>query len=163
MSRSKPDKTIIVAHYLMSKSKKAKRHDFTNKKLQKLMFYSQAWSLVLNDKKLIDDKFEAWIHGAAISSLYGRYKKYGFNQIEEEFDESEFDKLAQEEKDLLDTVWSVYGKYDPDYLEVLNHSEEPWQKARQHTSPLKSSNTIISEDEMKRYYGEKLKEAKAKS
>lgn len=160
MSKSRVDRKIVIAHYLMAKNRAEQRKGFTNKKLQKLMFYAQAWSLVLNDKKLIDDKFEAWIHGAAIPALYGRYKKFGFNDISEDFDESEFSVLDAKDKEILDLVWEVYGKYDADYLEVLNHSEAPWQKARQNTSPLKSSNAVISEEEMKRYYGEKLKSAK---
>lgn len=147
----------------MSKSREAKRKDFTNKKLQKLLFYAQAWSLVLNDKKLVNDKFEAWIHGAAIPALYGLYKRYGFNNIDEQFDEAEFSKLSDEEKELLDTVWEVYGKYDADYLEVLNHSEGPWQKARQNVSPFEPSSVVISENDMKQYYDEKLKKTEAKS
>lgn len=155
------DKKIVIAHYFMDKSRQEQRHDMTNKKLQKLLFYTQAWSLVLNDKKIINDKFQAWIHGAAIPSVYGRYKKYGFSDIKEEFDPKEFDQLSDSEKALLDEVWEVYGKYDPDYLEALNHSEEPWLKARQNTSPLESSQAIISEKDMKVYYGEKLKKAKS--
>lgn len=156
MSRSTPDKTVIIAHYFMTKSKEAKRKDFTNKKLQKLMFYAQAWSLVLNKKRLIDDKFEAWVHGAAIPALYRRYKDFAFNPIDEEFDAKEFDSLTDTEKQLLDEVWSVYGKYDANYLELLNHSEEPWQNARQNVSPFESSDAVISETDMKRFYGAKL-------
>ena len=161
MSKSTIDKKIVIVHYFMNKSKEAKRKDFTNKKLQKLLYYSQAWSLVLNNKKIIDDKFQAWIHGAAIPSLYRRYKEFGYSQIDEDFDEKEFDILTEEEIELLDDVWEVYGKYDPDYLEELNHSEEPWQIARQNISPFKSSNAVISEEEMKRYYGERLKKAQS--
>ena len=150
------DKKIIVAHYLMAKNKASKRKGFTNKKLQKLMYYSQAWSLVLNDKRLIDDKFEAWVHGAAIPALYRRYKQFGFGDITEDFNESEFTALDKSDRELLDTVWAVYGKYDADYLELLNHSEEPWQKARQNVSPFESSSTAISESDMKHYYGELL-------
>ena len=152
------DKKVIIAHYFMDKSRKEGR-DLSNKKLQKLMFYSQAWSLVLNDKKLVDDQFEAWIHGAAIPSLYRQYKNYGWGNIDEAFDAAEFSELSEEEKDLLDDVWVVYGKYDADYLELLNHSEEPWQKARENAAPFESSNAVISEDDMRVFYGRKLQEA----
>lgn len=160
MSLSKPDKKIVVAHYFMAKNIADKKEGFTNKKLQKLLFYSQVWSLVLNDKKLIDDKFEAWVHGAAIPSLYGRYKKFGFGEIHEDFDEAEFSILDDADRRLIDMIWSVYGKYDADYLELLNHSEEPWQNARQGVSPFESSSAEISEKDMKRFYGEKLGKVK---
>lgn len=155
------DKKIVIAHYYMDKSKQAKRHDMTNKKLQKLLFYTQAWSLVLNNRKIINDQFEAWIHGAAIPSVYGRYKKFGFSEITEDYDTNEFESLTEPEIQLLDEVWDVYGKYDPDYLEELNHSEMPWQKARQNTSPLEASQAKISEVDMKSYYAEKLQKTKA--
>lgn len=49
--------------YLANKENKA----LTNKKLQKLVYYSQAWSLVLNDnKKLFKEPIEAWVHGPAV-------------------------------------------------------------------------------------------------
>lgn len=154
------DKKVIIAHYFMDKSRK-EGNDLSNKKLQKLLFYAQAWNLVLNDKPLVQDKFEAWIHGAAIPALYRMYKDYGWKNIDEKFDPAEFTALTDEEKELLDDIWTVYGKYDADYLEILNHSEEPWQKARQNTSPFESSNTEISEDDMKQFYGQKLEEAQA--
>jgi uncharacterized phage-associated protein len=156
---NKSDKAIVVAHYFMAKSRKSKRSDFSNKKLQKLLYYAQAWSLVLRDKKLLNDRFEAWIHGAAIPAVYRHYKPYGFNNIEEDFDESEFSSLSDDEKRLLDEVWNIYGKYDADYLELLNHSEEPWQKARENISPFEPSAAKISETEMKLFYGAKLKKA----
>jgi uncharacterized phage-associated protein len=53
----------------------------TNKKLQKLVYYSQAWSLVLNNKKLFNEPIEAWVHGPAVRSLYCRYKNFGFSPI----------------------------------------------------------------------------------
>lgn len=155
------DKTIVVAHYFMAKNKKSKKGDLSNKKLQKLLYYAQAWSLVLHPKKLLSDKFEAWIHGAAIPAVYRRYKDFGYSNISENYDESEFDTLSDTEKKLLDEVWQIYGKYDADYLELLNHSEYPWQNARKSLSPFVSSNTEISEKDMKQFYGGKLKETQA--
>lgn len=154
------DKAIIVAHYFMSKSKADQRKDFTNKKLQKLLYYAQAWSLAIHNKRLFDNKFEAWIHGAALPAVYHRYKEFGFEQISEEYDESEFNQLTDQQKELLDEVWEVYGKYDPDYLEAINHAEKPWQLARQDLAMGDRSNAEISEDVMREYYAKRIKEAK---
>lgn len=159
MSRSDNQKTLAVVHYFMHKSKEDSRNDFSNKKLQKLLYYAQAWNLVLNDKRLINKKFEAWIHGAAIPVIYGRYKKFGFDEITEEYDEDEFSIFSNEEKQVLDEVWRIYGKYDADYLELLNHSENPWQNARESLSPFEPSSAEISEKDMSKYYGEKLEKA----
>ena len=155
------DKRVyIVAHYFMKKSRDEKRGDFTNKKLQKLLFYAQAWSLVLRKKKLFDAKFKAWVHGAAIPDVYRTYSKYGFKPIDEEINEAEFEQLSSEEKEVLDSVWNVYGKYDGDYLEILNHEEEPWQRARAGMPDGMRSDADIDEKIMREYYDKKLRDAR---
>lgn len=158
MSNNKVD---MVTNYFLQKSSSDKRTDFTNKKLQKLLYYTQAWSLVLRGKPMFSEKFEAWIHGPAIPSVYRKYKKYGFLSITQAADKSLVSKLKEDEMDLLADVWSVYGKYDGDYLELLTHNEEPWQKARENSDPFKASNNEISEDGMKAFYGQ-LKSSEAK-
>ena len=48
----------------------------THKKLQKLCYYAKAWYLALYDHNLIEESFEAWVHGAVQPTLYQAYKKY---------------------------------------------------------------------------------------
>lgn len=156
------NKVDIATNFFLLKSSSDSRADFTNKKLQKLLYYTQAWSLVLLDKPMFTEKFEAWIHGPAIPSVYRKYKEYGFTSITQVADETLISKLDEDEIDLLADVWNVYGKYDGDYLELLTHNEEPWQKARENSDPFKASNNEISEDDMKAFYG-KLKRSEAKS
>ena len=158
-----PDRVFTVVHYFMHKSRQAGRQDFTNKKAQKMLFYAQAWSLATRNQKLFDDQFEAWAHGAAIPRVYRRYKKFGFQQIDDDYDPLEFETLSESEKVLLDQVWDIYGVFDAEYLEDLNHYEEPWQRARASTPPGLASTAIISEEFMKEYYGKKIKEAQQKA
>ena len=99
----------------------------TNKKLQKLVYYSQAWSLVLNDKKLFNEPIEAWVHGPAVRSVYVEYKRFGFSPITAQVADTDVKNIGGKTKALLDNVWSVYGKLDAQYLEMLTHSEKPWQ------------------------------------
>ena len=40
----------------------------TNKKLQKLLYYVEAWNLVYKSS-LIDDDFEAWVHGPVVPDV----------------------------------------------------------------------------------------------
>ena len=55
-------RALDVALYFIKKGVDEK-NPITNKKLQKLVYYSQAWSLVLNNEKLFNEKIEAWVHG----------------------------------------------------------------------------------------------------
>ena len=43
-------------------------------KLQKLIYYSQAWSLVWDDEPLFPERIEAWINGPVVPELYERHK-----------------------------------------------------------------------------------------
>lgn len=143
--------------HLANQDKKA----ITNKKLQKLVYYSQAWSLVLNDKKLFKDHIEAWVHGPAVRSLYVKYKNFGFSPIVEEVDVSSI-KLSKGDKELLGEIWNVYGKLDAGYLEMLTHSEKPWQDARSGLQSYENSENEITPKSMKSFYSEKLEKAQKK-
>lgn len=46
----------------------------SNLKLQKLVYYAQAWYLAIYGQSLFDEDFEAWVHGPIIPSLYQKYK-----------------------------------------------------------------------------------------
>ncbi|MEK7572204.1 MAG: type II toxin-antitoxin system antitoxin SocA domain-containing protein [Patescibacteria group bacterium] len=141
----------VIAKYFLWKTIQDKK-SITNKKLQKLLYYSQAWNLAFNNTPLFKEKIEAWIHGPAIRSVYRQYKKFGFGPIRESVSENDFTTLTADNKDLLDEIWRVYGKFDASYLEELTHGEEPWQKARENLDGEASSTNIISLENMQIYY-----------
>lgn len=149
-----------VAEYFIWKAQSDKK-SITNKKLQKLLYYAQAWSLVLNDKKLFNEKIEAWVHGPAVRDVYVEYKKFGFGPITESISDDIVAKISEDTKNFLDQVWSVYGKRDAAYLEYLSHSEMPWQKAREGLEPHIGSENEISLQDMKEFYSSKLKKTKS--
>lgn len=153
---SKKLDALQVAEYFILRSNEAKK-PITNKKLQKLLYYAQAWSLVLNKEKLFPEKIEAWVHGPAVRSVYVKYKEFGFNPIQKDVDPV---SMALKTRKLLDTVWNVYGKLDPAYLEQLTHSEGPWREAREGLQDCESSENEISLKTMRDFYFEKLKQAK---
>jgi uncharacterized phage-associated protein len=148
-------KALDVAFYFIKKGKEEKK-PITNKKLQKLVYYAQAWSLVLNNEKLFNEKIEAWIHGPAIPSLYEKFMQFGSDPINLEMDKWK-SNISKKQENVLDNVWRVYGKYDADYLEILTHSEIPWQEAREGLQSFESSKNEISLKTMKNYYSEILK------
>lgn len=141
----------LVADYLLSRCKKAGRL-VSNKKLQKLVYYAQAWSLTLNKKPLFPEAIEAWVHGPAIMGLYLRFKPFGFGPIEYSPNEEAFSQLDRQTRALLDNVVKVYGTKDAEYLELLSHSEEPWKLAREGLLSSDSSSREISHKSMVEYY-----------
>lgn len=128
----------------------------THKKLQKLCYYAKAWYLAINDYNIIDESFEAWVHGAVQPRLYQEYKVYGFGYIPAYSNVNgsvpeEFLSFARE-------IFDSYGDLSGDELEKLNHTEEPWLEARRGIKPWQNSNNIISEESMKRYYRSLMEE-----
>ena len=152
-------KSLAIAEYFIRKSQEDRRV-ITNKKLQKLLYYAQAWSLVFNDRKIFDDPIEAWVHGPAVPLVYSEFKKFGFGGINIKVNEDDFAFLSIKEREILDDVWKAYGKFDADYLELLTHGESPWQEARAGVSSDASSSREIDTDAMKKYYGNRFKEIK---
>lgn len=152
------NKVIQVANYFLKLGRNQNK-EVTNKKLQKLLYFSQAWSVTLRDKILFKDNIEAWVHGPALPRIYNMFSRYGRDDLVKVVDASKLDisGLTSEEIDLLKAVWNVYGKYTGDDLEVLSHSELPWQNARKGLEPYEGSNRVISIDSMKTFYGEKIK------
>ena len=137
------------------------------KKLQKLVYYVESWHLVHFDKELIEENFEAWIHGPVVPELYHDLKQFGYNDIKvinEELDSTDqrIEKVANENditEDQLELIYSVLNKYgvlNSFELEMLTHSEQPWIEARDGYPPHMRCNKIISKDRMKTFYSAQL-------
>lgn len=140
-----------IAKYFIWKAKREEKA-ITNKKLQKLLYYAQAWHLVFEDKPLFKEEIEAWIHGPVVNDVYQTFKGFGRKPIIwKKLDDKEVEKTPGQ--DLLDSVWSAYGKFDAEYLEILTHSELPWQEARESLDEGEPSDAVISHESMKNFYG----------
>lgn len=126
----------------------------TNKKLQKLCYYAKAWYLAFYDHNLIDEPFQAWVHGAVQPALYAKYKKYGFDRIPK--CESTND-IPEEFKAFATEVYEAYGHLTGDELEAINHQETPWINARGDCKPWEKCTNEISEEDMKLYYRKMMK------
>lgn len=127
----------------------------TNLKLQKLVYYAQAWFLANYKKPLLDKDFQAWVHGPVIPDLYHKYKKFGSEPIIEKISLEEV-KIDKPIKNFLFEVAKVYmprGAYE---LEAMTHNEAPWIDAREGCQPDESCEKVISKKSMMQFYGSKI-------
>lgn len=120
----------------------------SNLKLQKLVYYAQAWHLALYNAPLFEEEFEAWIHGPVIPKLYQKYCKFGWRPIEEDVTPN----LPDDVIDFLQEVADEYFSCDAYELEQMTHVEEPWLKARGGLPPDARSNEVIKKEWMIEYY-----------
>ncbi len=112
-----------VAKYILEK-----QGSMTTMKLQKLVYYSQAWSVVWDEKPLFAEEIQAWASGPVVRELYDEHK--GEFQISV-LDKGNTDNLKSEEKETIDTVLQAYGDKPAQWLSDLTHMEKPWNEARE--------------------------------
>ncbi|MFA6601928.1 MAG: type II toxin-antitoxin system antitoxin SocA domain-containing protein [Candidatus Paceibacterota bacterium] len=148
-----------ITDYLIDKSLK-EGNPVTNKRLQKLLYYIQAWHLAINKEPLFNDKIEAWIHGPAIRSVYETYKSYIAKPIDKVHNPNIAQELGIGTTRFIDRIVNAYSKYDTATLEYMTHAEDPWQKARKGLEINESSNNEITQESMRDYYSERLVNSK---
>ena len=118
-------------------------------KLQKLVYYSQAWSLVWDDRPMICDRFEAWANGPVAPELYARHR--GTFEVETVGGNPEaLDTVAAE---TINAVLEFYGDKSSQWLSDLTHSEDPWRLARGDLPPGARGSAEITLVSMAEYYG----------
>lgn len=118
-------KALEVAKYILHFA--YKRGDLiTNLKLQKLLYYVQAWYLAKSKgKPLFSENIEAWQYGPVVKEVYDIYKCFGHNPIN---DESLTDKFNLNEKLIrhIDSVLDNYMDYSASTLVKSIHQDSPW-------------------------------------
>jgi uncharacterized phage-associated protein len=139
-------------------------------KLQKLLYYIQAWHLVYFEKQnIFDDLPEAWVNGPVYRRVYDEFKNWRMydefcikdeckNKFDDYFTQSkEKLELTEEQWKYLDSILTHYSTMSHERLVYLTHLEDPWNNARKGIEPFTYSNQIISEEDMFNYYSKLLK------
>lgn len=121
----------------------------TNLKLQKLLYFAQCWYLVFNGEPLFDDEIQAWVYGPVVASIYQRFKRFKWNPITTNPDETDISKKVKEYLNEIVRLFAGYSSYE---LELMTHQEPPWQKARKGMPIHESSENVVNIDDMKTYY-----------
>ena len=128
-------------------------------KLQKLVYYAQAWHLGVYGIPLFDRDFQAWIHGPVIPDLLEKYQReFSWEPIIEQIEKP---KIPQQIWEFIEEVASAYFQYDDETLERIVCSEMPWLEARGKLPRDESCHAIISQESMKKYYSARVKEETA--
>ena len=133
---------IKLSEYVVHQFSQQSPGGITPMKLQKLLFYVKAWTLVAGNQLVFAD-FEHWDFGPVNRAVYNHYKKYGRNKII--VDEPSNLNISQAEKNLIDFIIENYIEFDAFTLSTMTHTEEPWKKT--------SKNEIISNELIESYYG----------
>ena len=121
----------------------------TAMKLQKLVYYSQAWGLVWDEEPMFPEQIEAWANGPVVRELYEVHRgqfRVSANEL------GDPDKLTDEQSNTVRGILPFYGKMSSQQLSDLTHREEPWREARKGLEPGERGNRVITHESMAEYY-----------
>lgn len=125
-------------------------------KLQKLLYYVQAWHLALGAGVLFVGGFQAWVHGPANREIYDRFKSTHmmFSDVRRDHIRPEFEEthLSEGARRHIDEILESYGDLSGTQLERMTHDERPWIEARAGLKSFDRCETLIAESSMVTFY-----------
>ena len=132
-----------VAAYILSK-----QGGLPAMKLQKLLYYAQAWGLVWDEEPLFGDRIEAWANGPVVKALYDSHR----GQFKVSTIAGNPDNLTVSQLDTIDKILGFYADKSSQWLSDLTHKEDPWLDARQGLAVGQRGNQEITYAAMVEYY-----------
>lgn len=122
----------------------------TAMKLQKLVYYAQAWSLVWDEEPLFTEEIQAWANGPVVPELFQAHK--GLFKVSS-IPGGDPCAINPVQEETIRGVITYYGDKSSQWLSDLTHIEAPWKDARGQCPEGASSCTAISHAAMAEYYG----------
>lgn len=154
------EKTLAISDYIIFRIKAEGTGLLNFLKLQKLLYYTQAWFLAFNGDTLFDSDFQAWIHGPVSRVLFNAYKdeKSMYSEMElSDIKSNDYQSLSDQIKLHVDQILESYAVFTSTELEKMTHDEEPWINARKGFTPYERCENIIDNNLIRDYYAARLK------
>lgn len=154
---------LDIARYVIKYSND-QDYGVSNLKLQKILYFIQAYFLIQTNHPCFKESIEAWDFGPVVPDAYKQYKAYGGTDIPTmesyiSFDGDDiwkskrvrFNKICikNEDKTLINKVVDKFSEYSATDLVTLTQHQAPWVDAFS-----LGKNNEISLDAIKDYFSE---------
>ena len=138
---------LFVANYIIEYSNR-RGYSINNLRLQKLLYFINARSLVETGKPIFKESMQKWRYGPVVPDVYHEYKQYGafeisssdivkekvdliFGKSEHEFPDIRIeqynqDKISSEMKRLIESTIDGLNKFDAFDLVDITHKHPMW-------------------------------------
>lgn len=131
--------------------------DFTPFTLQNLLYYVQAFSYVFTKEFIFKEDCEANIAGPIYRSVFERYKKFGYDNVNKDILINENLKLEDVERNIVEGIIKFYGCYSGKILKQMTNYEAPWILTRaaydsENDIENDESNKIINKNLISEYF-----------
>ena len=149
LAKSKGVRLNMVSVFDAAKYILEKQGPLTTMKLQKLIYYCQAWSLVWDEEPLFAEQIQAWASGPVVRELYELHR--GMFSISD-IAKGDIGNLSATQRATIDAVLQAYGHKSAQWLADLTHMEQPWNDARRGFDPGDNCENEITLASMAEYY-----------
>ncbi len=123
----------------------------THLKVQKLLYYAEAWAQTLIGKELFSEQIQAWAHGPVVPEVFQAFKRYGWNPLPAPEDQA-IPVVSAEAEDILIQVFEAYADLPAKTLEDMTHKDAPWVKARGGLGPEKRCEVVMPKSEICEFF-----------
>lgn len=150
-------KALDISMYIINYSNK-KDYGVSNLKLQKLLYFIQAYFLIEKDKPCFVEEIEAWNMGPVVKVVYNKFKQYGSTDIPTidtyiDYDPTnpwavsrvKFDKKVIKKKDRkrIKTIVDRFAAHTATDLNNIIFNQRPWRK---------NIGSIITKEDIIKYF-----------
>jgi uncharacterized phage-associated protein len=151
----------LVANNLLDKLELRSIY-ITQMELYKHLFFAHGWYLVVNDRPLIEDKFEAWEFGPVQPLLRSQLKNVADKKIDIRFSIIDIfaghkyiphGDMKEEDVSFLVSIYDSYSKYSAYRLSDETHVRGgPWDIVWNHSDGLANPGLKIRDSEIKDFF-----------
>ena len=119
-------------------------YGITNLKLQKVLYFVQAYFLITTSKQCFKERIEAWDFGPVVPEAYREYKQFGSSNIPSvsyyvEVNSKDFwnskvktyrkEVISNRDQNRIDAVVDRLSDYSATDLVEITHNQTPWMDA----------------------------------
>lgn len=155
---------LDVARYIINYSNE-KNYSISNLKLQKLLYFVQAYYLAFtpSHEPCFREEIEAWDFGPVVPSVYREFKSFGggdippvtsYYNLESENNfwsirEVPYDSncISKRDKELINDIIDKFSAYSASELVKITHNQAPWKNAY-----IPQRNAIITKEAIRGYF-----------
>ena len=113
-------------------------------KLEKLVYYVQAWHTTWRGRPLFPESVEAWDNGPVVLRLYNMHRG---GYLLARLGRGESAVIPADSSPIIDFVCGYYGHMTGEQLKERSHSEPPWRDAFYGSG----RNSVITEEAMRAF------------
>jgi uncharacterized phage-associated protein len=126
----------------------ARQPGLSSMKLQKLLYYIQAWHLAITDQPLFEEDFLGFADGPVVYEVWKARQDYGTRRHAT----TPAPELSHDASVIIDLVLAEYGGRSGDELSALTHTEAPWLESRQGLREGQQGRRPVTKESMARFF-----------